>query len=168
MSQIFQPDGNSYINLNNSKTLIGNNATVAVPLFRITELVYIFRLWGTVTTVLGSNVTATYFRINDQTAQADITLSTGTTLSSAAAGTFLGKTALAASALTVKTATAGKIGEPGTVNQSFFQEFELQAKPAANTDIEFVYTTTNTPTSGVIQFFIQYMPLSANGGLVAL
>lgn len=161
-----------YQNLNGfvqtTKTLVGNNATVAVPLFRVTGTVYILRIWAIVTTVLGANVTAGYLRLNDQTAPADITLAAGSTLSAAAAGTFLAKTALAASAITVKTATAGKVGEAGTADQPFFQEFTVQKKPAANTDIEFVYSTTDTPTSGAIQFMAEYRPISADGALVAL
>lgn len=156
------------ISLNNSKTLTANNTTVAVPVFRITGLVYVTKLYGIVTTTLGANHTAAALRLNDQTAQVDITLNTGTTLSGFAAGTFIGKTALNTSAITAKSATAGKIGEAGTVNQPFFQEFEVQAKPGANTDIEYRYTTTDAPTSGVIQFFIEYAPLSADGLVTAV
>ncbi len=156
------------LSLSNSKTLSANNTTAAVPIFRITGLVYVTKLYGIVTTTLGANHTAAAFRLNDQTAQVDITLNTGTTLSGFAAGTFIGKTAINTSAITAKSATAGKIGEAGTANQPFFQEFEAQAKPAANTDIEYRYTTTDTPTSGVIQFFVEYVPLSADGLITAL
>jgi hypothetical protein len=45
--------------------------------------------------------------------------------------------------------------------------FIVIKKDGANTDIEYRYSTTNTPTSGVIQFFIEYIPLSASGALTA-
>lgn len=151
-----------------SQTLIGNNTTVAVPLFRLTGTVMVNALYGVVTTVLGSNNTAAYWRLNDQTAQSDITLSTGTTLSSSAAGSIIVKKGLAGAALTLLTSAQERVSEPTTLETMFFSPFVAVKKPAANTDIEFVYTTTNTPTSGVIQFFCGFIPLSADGDLTVI
>lgn len=154
--------------LNNSKTLSGNNTTVAVPIFGLTGTVIVTQLYGIVTTVLGSNHTAAYFRLNDQTAQVSITASSGVTLSSLAAGSWFGKTGLAAAAATAKTNAAGAILEPTTLETLIPSPFMLVKKTGATTNIEYVYTTTNTPTSGVIQFFVQYQPLSADGALAAI
>lgn len=150
------------ITLSNSKTLTGNNTTVAVPVFHITGTVQIIALWGNVTTVLGANNTAAYWRLNDQTAQSNITLNTGTTLSAATAGAILVKKGLAAAALTLLDATQERVSEPTTLETSYFSPFvAVQKTGGVTTDIEFVYSTTDTPTSGVINFYVQYIPLGA-------
>lgn len=151
-----------------SQTLSGSNTTVAVPLFRVTGSILVNALYGVVTTVLGSNNTAAYFRLNDQTTQSDITLNTGTTLSSAAAGSIIVKKGLATAAVTLLTSAQERVSEPTTLETMYFSPFVAVKKPAANTDIEFVYTTTNTPTSGVIQFFCGFIPLSADGDLTVI
>lgn len=151
----------------NSKTLTANNTTVSVPLWRVTGVVRINKLMGIVTTVLGSNHTAAYFRLNDQTAQPAITLAAGVTLSSAAAGTMVSKLGLAAAAAIASTSAAGRVVEPTTLETLDFSEFVVVAKSGANSDIEYTYTTTNAPTSGVIQFVVDYEPLSADGALAA-
>lgn len=38
----------------------------------------------------------------------------------------------------------------------------------AATNIEFVYSTPDTPTSGQIQFFIRWLPLSIDASVKAL
>jgi hypothetical protein len=150
-----------------SKTLVGNNATVAVPIFRITGAVKVLGLWGVVTTVLGANNTAAFWRLNDQTAQSNITLATGTTLSAAPAGSTILKITTAGSALTLLNASAGRFQETAA-NHPELQQFALLKKPGANTDIEFVYTTTDAPTSGAIQFFLRWIPLSADATVTPL
>lgn len=153
--------------VNNSKTLIGNNTTTAVPIFGITQSISVIRLWAVVTTVLG-NHTAAYWRLNDQTAQVSITASSGTTLSSAAAGSVISKTGLAAAALTLLNNSAGRIAEPTTLETTYFSPFVAVQKTGAVTNIEYVYTTTDTPTSGVIQFFMEYKPLAINSNVTLL
>lgn len=150
------------------QVLSGSNTTVATPVFRITGSVEIRGLWGEVTTVLGSNVTAAFYRLNDQTAQPDITLATGTTLSSAAVGSMLVKKGLAAAAVTLLTSAAGRVSEPTTLETTYFSPFVVVKKTGATTDIEFVYTTTNTPTSGAILHFIRWLPLSSDANVVVV
>jgi hypothetical protein len=152
-----------YSRVSTSQTLAGSNTTVATALFRVTGTVQVNSLYAVVTTVLGSNVTAAYYRLNDQTAQVDITLNTGTTLSSVAAGSTFLKKGLATAAVTLLNNSAGRVSEPTTLETTVFSPFVAMKKTAANTDIEFVYTTTNTPTSGVITHFIEYEALSADG-----
>lgn len=151
-----------------SKTLVGNNATVAVPLFTVTGQIELLALYGVVTTVLGSNVTAAHFRLNDQTAQPVITAASGVTLSSLAAGSSFYKRGLVATALTAIDNAAGRVNESTATNLDNFSPAILTKKLAALTQVEFVYTTTNTPTSGVIQFFCKWRPLSADGDLVGV
>lgn len=144
-------------------TLSANNTTANVPIFTVTGTVEIRGIWGVVTTVLGSNHTAAYWQINDQTATPDITLATGTTLSAAAAGSVIVKKGLAGAALTLLDNSAGRVSEPTTLETMYFSPFVVTKKTGALTQIEYVYSTTNTPTTGAIQFFVRYLPLSADG-----
>ena len=133
-----------------TQTLAGSNETKVTSIFRVTGAIEVRALWAEVTTDLGSNHTAAYWRLNDQTAQVDITLSTGTTLSSVKAGSLIVKKGLAAAALVLINNSAGRINEPTTLETSFFSPFSFVKKTAANTDIEYVYTTSQTPTTGVL------------------
>lgn len=149
-----------------SKTLSANNTTAAVPIFTVTGTVEIQALYGVVTTALGSNVTAAAWRLNDQTAQVDLTASSGTTLSSLGVGSWFYKRGLAATALTSVNNSAGRANESTATNLDNFSPVLLTKKTGATTQVEFVYTTTNTPTSGAVTFFAKWRPLSADGNLV--
>lgn len=151
-----------------TQNMMGSNTTTAIPLFRITGSVEIRGLWGVITTDLGSNHTAAYWRLNDQTAQVNITLNTGTTLSSKKAGSTIVKKGLATAALALIDTAAGAVSEPTTLETVYFSPFVAQKKNAANTDIEYVYTTTQEPTTGAIQFFVRFIPLSADGTITVI
>lgn len=149
------------LTLSNSKTLVGSGTTVNVPVFHVTGSVLVLSLWGNVTTLLGNN-TAAYWRLNDQTAQSDITLSTGTTLSAAPVGSIIVKKGVAATALTLLSASQERVSEPTTLETLYFSPFVAVQKTAGvTTDIEFTYTTSDTPTTGVINFYVQYIPLGS-------
>lgn len=152
-----------------TQTLNANNTTGIVPIFGITGSVEVRGLWGIVTTVLGANHTASAFRLNDQTAQVNITLNTGTDISAAPVGSLIVKKGLAGAALTLKSAAAGAISEPTTLETLHFSPFVLTQKTGGvATNIEYVYATTDAPTSGVIQFFLRWIPLSADADVKAL
>lgn len=151
-----------------SQTLAGSNTTVVTPLFRITGTIEVRGLWGEITTDLGSNHTAAYWRLNDQTAQVAITLATGTTLSAIKAGSMIVKKGLVAAALTKIDNAAGVISEPTTLETTYFSPFLMTKKTAANTDIEYVYTTTNTPTTGVIKHFLRWLPISSDANVTII
>lgn len=151
-----------------SQTLTGNNTTVATPLFHVTGSVEIRGLWAIVTTDLGANHTTAFWRLNDQTAQVAITLATGTTLSAIKAGSVIVKKGLVAAALTKLDNAAGVISEPTTLETPFFSPFVFVKKTAVVTDIEYVYSTTDTPTAGVLQHFVRWLPLSSDANIVAI
>ena len=153
---------------NVSKTINASGTTVSVIPFRATGSIYFPKLYGIVTTALGANHTTAFFRLNDQTAQTAITLATGSTLSAFVAGSWLGKTDKATVAVTVKNANIGQFFESGITNEMIFQPFVVVQKNGANTDIEYRYSTTDAPTSGVIQFFCEWEPLSAGSLVVGL
>ena len=148
-----------------SLTLDASNETKAESLFRITGSIEVIKLYGIVTIIIGANHTAAYFRLNDQTAQVDITLSTGVTMSSLAAGSMISKKGLAGAAAIAINNSAGRINEPTTLETNYFGGFLMTQKTAASTDIEYVYTTTTQPTTGVIQFFLVWLPLSSNAAV---
>jgi hypothetical protein len=153
------------IQATDSKTFTGSNTTVAVPIFNLVGSIEVYRIWGVVTTQIGTNHTAAYLRLNDQTAQQAITLATGTTLSAKKAGSLIVKKGLATAAVTLIDNATGVITEPTTLETMFFSPFQATQKTGATTNIEYVYTTTDTPTTGAIQFFIQYR-LLAPGSVV--
>lgn len=154
--------------ISTSTTLTGSNATVNVPLFHITGAVEIRGIWGVVTTVLGANHTAAAWRINDQTAQVYITAVGGVDISALAAGTLIVKNGLKAAAASKLDNVAGVVSEPTTLETTYFSPFIAVKKTAATTDIEYHYATTDTPTSGVIQHFVRFIPLSADGNIVII
>lgn len=144
------------------------NGTVTTELFGITGSVEVIKLWGVVTTAFGSNVTAAYFRLNDQTAQENVTLNTGTTLSSAGAGSLVVKKGLATAAVTLINSTAGHVSEPTTLETSYFSPFVvIQKTGSVETNIEYIYTTNNT-SLGAITFYAGYWPISEDGKLTAM
>lgn len=153
--------------ISNSKNLIANNAAgTAVPIFHVTGSVQILALYGVVTTALGANNTAAYWRLNDQTTQSNITLNTGTTLSAAPIGSIIVKKDLASAALSLQSSSQERVSEPTTAETMYFSQFvAVQKTGAIQTDIEFVYSTTDTPTSGTIQFFVQYLPIGSGSKL---
>lgn len=147
------------------QTIIGNNTTVAVPIFNVTGTIECRGIYGIITTTLGANHTTAYFRVNDQTSQPAITLATGVTLSAKTAGSTIVKKGLAAAAAVLLDNAAGIVSEPTTLETAFFSPFVVVKKTAAKTDIEYVYSTTDTPTTGVIQFFLRWLPLSQDAAI---
>lgn len=151
---------------NKVQVLTGNNTTVNTPLFRITGAVEIRALWAVVTVDLGANHTAAAWRLNDQAAQVYITAVGGTTLSAIKAGSSIVKKGVVATALTKLDNAAGVISEPSTLETTYFSPFVMVKKTAANTDIEYSYATTDAPTTGALQHFIRWLPLSADANVV--
>lgn len=151
-----------------SKTLVGSAETAAVPIFTVTGSVEIRAIWGVITTNLGTNHTAAHFRINDQTAQPVITAASGTTLSSKKSGSIIVKKGLAGAAVTLLDNAAGIVSEPTTLETTYYSPFVVVKKTAALTQIEYVYTTSEEPTSGAIQFFVRWLPLSADASVAAV
>lgn len=153
-----------------SQTLSGSNATVSTPLFRITGNIVVKALYGTITTTLGANVTATYWRTNDQTAQINISLNTGTAISAAAVGSQITRLSTAGVALVFDNTSAAKVRDPvAATAPDVFMPFEVMQKVGGiNTDIEFTYSTTDTPTSGVIQHTLRWLPVSDNANVTVL
>ena len=152
--------------ISNNKVFTGNNTTVNVPIFTVTGAVEIRGIWGVITTTLG-NHTAAYWRVNDSTNTPAITLATGTTLSSKTAGGVIVKKGLAAAALVLLDTAAAVVSEPTTLETPYFSPFVVNANVSATSNIEYTYTTTDTPTSGAITFYVRFIPVS-QGGVISI
>ena len=169
----FRRDGNyipiTYggITTTTTKNLTANNTTGTVPLFTVTGQVEVTALFGIVTTALGNNTVA-FWRTNDGTTQNAITLATGTTLTDAIAGAVISKKAGVGTALALTAGTSAIVSESATAGALNFQDFTIAANPLATSNIEFVYTTTDTPTTGTIQFSIRWAPLTSTSNVTAL
>ena len=140
------------------------NGAVVKKIFKVTGSVEVGAIYGVVTTAIGSNHTAAYFRIDDQTLTNQvITLATGVTMSSLPAGSLIMRTSLVGVAAVASTAATGLVTDPiaATVPQ-FFMPFVITQKTGAiETDIEYVYTTNNT-SLGAMTFYVRYRPLTSS------
>ena len=156
------------VTVSEAVTFTGNNTTVSTPLFTLTGSVVVYQLYGIVTTALGSSHTATHWRLNDQTAQPVISLVTGTSASSFAVGSVLARTSLVGVALSAKNSSAGGVLDPiaATVPDMLMPVILVQKTGGVLTQLEYTYTTTNTPTTGAMTFYAKYVPLSPDGALV--
>ena len=133
-----------------------------IPVFHITGTVQVLGLWGVVTTTMG-NHTAAYFRLNDQSNTSLITAAAGVTLTGLLAGTVIVKKALVNAALTLLDNAQERVSEPTTLETPYFSPFVVVKKTGAVTDIEYSYITSDSTTTGVIQFFVNWFPISADG-----
>lgn len=151
-------------------TFVGNNtAGIQVPLFTVSGVVEVFRIFAVVTTTFGSNHTAAYLQLNDGAATPDITLATGTTMSNAGVGSLIFRRSLVSVALVLANSTAAVVSDPvAATAPGMFMPFIVTGKVAATTTIEYVYSTTNTPTTGAATFYVQYRPLSAGASITAV
>ena len=143
-------------------TLTASNTTASAVLFKVTGSVQVLALWGVVTTELSSNITATHWRLDDQTAQVAISLATGTTLSSFTVGSSIVRRSLVSVALVGTNANAGAVIDPvAATAPGFFMPFVVTQKTAnVLTTIDFRYTTNNTPATGAIDFYVGWVPLT--------
>ena len=152
--------------LTNTITFTGDNTTSYVPLFNLTGTVQVLGLWGVVTEALQVH-TAAYFLLEDQNAQTDITDAAGTDLSTVTAGSIIVKKGLAGAAVTLLNNAAGIVSEPTTLETLYFSPFVLTKRDGAVTQLQYSYATTDTPTTGAIQFFVNWIPISQDGKLEA-
>lgn len=158
--------GDSPFTVSKDLTLNASNTTVNPPVFTVIGSVMITRIWAEVLTDLGANHTAAALRINDQTAQVYLTAVGGTTMSGIKAGSLMLKTGLVATALTKVDNAAGAVAEPATTQTHNFSPVIVTKKTGALTQIEYKYTTTDTPTSGKLRLYCSYIPLSSDGQVV--
>lgn len=145
------------------------NTTAIHPIFRCKGALEFIGLWGVVvTTNITSNHTNAHFRFNDQISPVNVTLSTGGgDLSNFETGSLVFKGGAATVALKTMRADAGRVAEPVSAGLPIFSPFFLVESPTSgDCDLEYVYTTTDSPSDGYIEFFCIYRRLSANAEIV--
>ncbi len=145
-----------------------NNTTVSVGLFRVTGSVYVYKLYGVVTTVLSSNQTAAHWRLEDGTNTPAVSLAAGTTVSSATVGALISRTGLAATALSLSNGDQARVLDANSAGNDGLSSFMIIQKNGTNSDLVYRYSTTNAPATGAIQFFMEWEPLSAGATVTAL
>jgi len=152
-----------------SITLDGNNETKSHNLFQLTEDVLIHALWGEVTTALGSNLTTCLTRLESSGGESPQNIGGTNTCSSliVGSGLYWGENSFLLSSLTVNTPA---LRQPSNSSSAMMRYpfVVLKADRSNTTYVVFRYTTTNTPTSGVIKFRAWFEKTTANGNLVAV
>ncbi len=146
-----------------------STGTLVIPLFSITGTVLVNALYGIVTTVLAANHRVGAFRVNDQTAQVQLTSATGPTMDSAPVGSMIIADVLAATAASFKSSAAGAVLQPATVQTPVFaQNIITQKVGGIETDIEYRFTSSTNPTTGAMTFYCGFIPVSVDGNVTAL
>lgn len=79
-----------------------------------------------------------------------------------------GRKGLVNAAISLNTSAQERVADPNALEVPYWTPCILVAKNGALTQVEFIYTTTDTPTSGVVQHFISYVPLSTGAKLTAV
>ncbi len=146
-------------------TLSASNTTASVDVFTLTGSVLIHAIWAEVTTLIGANHTAGFIRLDDGSAQVVITAASGVTISAFEAGSLMVKEGLAATALTGLQADQIRLSEPAAAGDPALQACIVTADAAATSNIEYRYSTTDTPTTGVLRWHAIWEPLSDDGDL---
>lgn len=147
-------------------TLTGNNNTSSQNIFTLTGSILVTATMGEVITS-PVNHTGGLLRLNDSATTVDITAS-GQTLSGLAAGSTFYKYTSIATALGAQTNANGVASNIGGALSDFFYPVALFKKTAATTTVEYRYATTETPTVGVLDFYLTWIPISGDGNLVAV
>jgi hypothetical protein len=62
----------------------------------------------------------------------------------------------------------GAVIEPAAANGLIASEFAIVKKATAATNIEYHYFTTDAPTTGAMQFFVEWQGRSADAAVAAL
>lgn len=141
--------------------MTGNNETVTVEMFRVYGICRINSLYGVVTQALGANHTTARFRAFDGTTAAAITAAAGTTLSAAPVGSLIQRRGISSATIVFNTsATCNIMDLNAATAKDCFTPFNVGAQTAGYENIQYVYATTDTPTTGRIQFYIGYNPIS--------
>jgi len=145
-----------------------STGTLVIPIFKITGTVQLLSLYGVVTTVLAANHRVGAFRINDQTAQVQITNATGPTMDAAPVGSLIIADVLAATAATYKSSAAGAVFQPATAGINPFSSSIITQKTGdIETNIEYRFTSSTNPTTGAMKFYCGFVPLSDDGDIAA-
>jgi hypothetical protein len=129
-------------------------------IFKISGVVQINFLYGYVTTVLDTDITAAYLQIDDADTPVAITKIVGApALSSLPVGSFVAKASLASAILEVQDATTCKISE--TLATIFSKFIACEKTGSVDTYISLIYAGAGN--SGVIHWHCDWERISDDG-----
>ena len=155
------------ITVTSTHAMVGNNTTVHLPVFQVTGTVRLIQVYGIVTVALGANHTASNFSFTDLSNTNALSANATTPASAAPPGTLIGVLGPSATATAVVSSSQARAGSP-SANLELFQEYGAVANATTATYIGYSYATTDTPTTGTIEFFCVYQPLSIGAAVVAV
>jgi surface antigen len=141
-----------------SITLSANNTTATVDLFTVTGVgIIITKLVGVVTTQIGSNHTGSQLVAYDGSTTVDVSSTGASPLSGAQVGALVAGVSTSSPIAIVDRANVS--ASDSTPDVPYITLFTAAS---GTTKIQYKYTTTNTPTSGAITWYLTYTPI-ANG-----
>ncbi len=147
-------------------TFSASNTTASETIATLTGQVWVRALWGVVTTQIGVNHTGGYFELDDATNQVPVSTSIGgLTLSAYTVGSLVTRYGLVANTAVADKADEIRITDPATAGNSIFTDFVAVEKNGATNVIQWTYTTTDTPTTGAIEWHVLYQPLTSSSSL---
>jgi hypothetical protein len=164
------PFAQSNVRVVSSHVINGNNASaIKLPVFQFTGNIRIRELYGAVTTQLGAHHTAPYFDQYDGNTRIELTSSTlPPDASNYPVGSLLLAYGKAATAMLGKSATGANISQASAANLDTFQETVLTSISGGTTQIEYVYSTSDAPTVGAIDFYAVVELLDASSSFSAI
>jgi len=138
-------------------------------IFKVTGTVLIHSIYGIVETALTGSNTVCYLDIYSANGEEVITKATGVTLGTAVVGSFVGRIDDDGTALAFHDATgsAGMIDAVAANNQSFRLIEDRTGGTHVDTYIRFIHTTAAAST-GLIDWYVKWSPISDDGFLAAV
>ena len=161
--------GGAMTEITKSITLDADSETKSYNLFTVTGICKITKLYGEITTVASSDVSACFCDLYDGSVNVDITESmSGADISGLPAGSLLIRELDAVSPFSVKDGTDNYISEESSTTYKVFAPLAVGQKgDGTTTNIRFTYTTFDSPSSGAIKFYIEYEAMSDDGAIAA-
>jgi len=143
-----------------------SNTTDIINLFRVYGNCEVRRIYGVVTTVNG-NATSAGLRLTDGTTTVAIT-TVALDMSNSPVGSLLLKRALLSNPLLLGSSATSTILDPGAATNKYMTTpTVVNESDVGITYIVFSYATTDTPTTGAVDWYCWWQPLSVGSYIEA-
>jgi hypothetical protein len=149
-----------------STMILTGAGAVNLGMFVVTGTVYIYKLYGEVTSTLTGTIQTPYLVLDDSSTSIELTDSNGVDpgISAAGIGSFLGKVAPNTSSIAYASSATGTEEETTSAGIGVFEEFVVGKKLGASTNIQLRYTGQGS-SGGTILWHAHWIPLSTDGAL---
>jgi len=148
-----------------SLTLDANNTTKSYNLYRVYGIVKIMNIYAHVETVLSANHTDCFIDVYDG-ASVPLSKDTTLTLSAAPVGSMIVRNADATNILSYHSGANAFISENSSYRDPTTEVIVGAKGNGTATYIRFTHTTTDAPSTGLLHFHVEWVPLSNMGFLV--